>query len=452
METNDQTADAGAKLFSLILEDDVALASSYKRVLESLGYEVAICHRVIDARNMIRDRAPDLLLIDIDLPDGNGLDLMDELRNDTRGRFIVISGDTSQRAAIKSIRHRAVELLIKPVSLQVLRERLGQDVDKVNTQRRIDNNNNNNTESDCWIAHGKNHALSLVRTAISYCAERSRGHALITGESGVDKPGVARYIHQRGRRSGRCVVVDCSAETGVTGMIRMFGQEDPDTGDVLHEGYIDQAAAGTLVLDYVEQLPANLQSRLLPLLDTGNFKRIGGLQGAAATLSIVGIAREAGTADVDDTPLRSDFLFRLAQTTLSVPNLRQCGDDILVIAQFLLARASVGRSDTPVFSEQAQVRIRRTSWLRNIRELQSAIERSVADTVKGAEVELTDEVLGESTAATESDIDQWIGTSVWEMERQLLHATLAHFDGDKELTSRTLGVSLKTLYNRMNAY
>jgi len=432
----------------LVLEDDEALASGYKRVLESLGYEVAVCHRVIDARTLIRDRAPDLLLIDIDLPDGNGLDLMDELRNDTRGRFIVISGDTSQRAAIKSIRHRAVELLIKPVSLKVLQERLGQDVGKVNAYRHTDNH----IDSDCWIVHGKNHALSLLRTAISYCAERSRGHALITGESGVDKPGVARYIHQRGRRSGSCVVVDCSAEQGLTGMIRMFGQENPDTGKVVHEGYIDQAAAGTLVLDYVEQLPANMQSRLLPLLDTGYFKRVDGRQGAAATLSVVGIARETGTADVDETPLRSDFLFRLAQTTLSVPNLRQCGEDVMSIAQFLLSRASVERSDDPVFSEQAQLLIRRNPWLRNIRELQSAIERSVADTADGAEVELSYEVLSESTDATGSDIDRWIGTSVWEMERQLLHATLAHFDGDKELTSRTLGVSLKTLYNRMNAY
>ena len=448
MQTWPDNTITSAKPFSLVLEDDEALASGYQRVLESLGYEVAVCHRVIDARTLIRDRAPDLLLIDIDLPDGNGLDLMDELRNDTRGRFIVISGDTSQRAAIKSIRHRAVELLIKPVSLKVLRERLGQDVGKVNALRHTDHH----TEADCWIVHGQNHALSLVRTAISYCAERSRGHALITGESGVDKPSVARYIHQRGRRPGSCIVVDCSAEQGLTGMIRMFGQENPDTGELVHEGYIDQAAAGTLVLDYVEQLPATMQSRLLPLLDTGYFKRVDGRQGAAATLSIVGIARETGTADVDETALRSDFLFRLAQTTLSVPNLRQCGDDVTSIAQFLLSRASVERPDDLVFSEQAQLLIRRTPWLRNIRELQSAIERSVADTADGAEVELSNEVLGESADTTGSDIDRWIGTSVWEMERQLLHATLAHFDGDKELTSRTLGVSLKTLYNRMNAY
>ncbi len=447
MKAKDNKVKDSVKPFSLVLEDDETLAGGYKRVLASLGYDVQVCHRVVDARNVIRDRAPDLMLVDIDLPDGNGLDLMDELRNDTRGRFIVISGDTSQRAAIKSIRNQAVELLLKPVSLETLRERLRQD-DPVDNRAAA----TAGLEHDCWITQGQHHALSALRTAISFSAERSRGHALITGESGVDKPGVARYIHHRGRRAGRCVIVDCSAEQGETGMIRLFGQQNPDTGAILHKGYIDQAAAGTLVLDYVEQLSADMQSRLLPLLDTGYFRRVGAQQGAEATVALIGIARESGTTDVDDSALRSDFLFRLAQTSLPVPNLRQCGDDVIPIAQQLLAVAARGRSDKPAFSADALKLIRQSAWLRNIRELNSAIERSLAATPEGVEIQLSAAVLGETTDTAQSDIEKWVGTSVWEMERQLLHATLAHFDGDKERTSQTLGVSLKTLYNRMNAY
>jgi DNA-binding NtrC family response regulator len=287
---------------------------------------------------------------------------------------------------------------------------------------------------------------------MSYSAERSRGHVLITGEPGVDKPAVARAIHERGRRTGKCLIVDCTSESGRMGLIRLFGQEDPDSGAVLHRGYIEQAAAGTLVLDHVETLPVEMQARLLPFLDSGTFRRVDGKQGAEATLSVIGIARDSGTTDVDETALRSDFLFRLAQTTLAVPNLRQCREDVQAIADFLLADNAGERDESRSFSDASRRLLAGVTWKRNVRELRSVIEQAVAATPTGQAIELEhfcDKALSGDSA---SDIEPWIGTTVWEFERQLLHATLAHFDGDKEATARTLGVSLKTLYNRMNAY
>lgn len=453
---------------SLVLEDDVTLARAYERVLKSLGYEVTIAHRVDAARAQIRDKGPDLMLIDIDLPDGNGLDLMEELRNDTRGRFVVISGDDSQRAAIKSIRSQAVELLIKPVDLASLRKLLGPaelgggsnasqaagDIASA-SQARADMPTTlagSTAVKTGWFQVGDHHALSALRTTMSFSAERSRGHALITGEPGVDKPSVARAIHERGRRTGQCLVIDCSDEAGPLGMVRMFGQEDSQTGDVLHRGYIEQAAAGTLILDHVEKLPVDMQSRLLPFLESGSFRRVDGSHGAEATLSVIGIARDSGTTDIDETSLRSDFLFRLAQTTLAVPNLRQCRDDIQAIADWLLAEASAQRDDELQFSAASRELIANAVWKRNVRELRSVIEQAVAATQPGDEVQVDREQTDTSGNESDSEIGQWVGTTIWEMERQLLNATLLHFDGDKEKTARTLGVSLKTLYNRMNAY
>lgn len=438
---------------SLVLEDDVALASAYRRILESLGYEVALAHRVDEARAIIRDTAPELILVDIDLPDGNGLDLMDELRNDTRGRFVVISGDDSQRAAIKSIRNQAVELLLKPVDLASLRSRLAQANGGRPGDRKGSNSNGAGTSRQtCWIHVGNHHALSTLRTAMSYSAERSRGHALVTGEPGVDKIAVARAIHDRGRRAGRCLIVDCNDEHGPTGLIRLFGQEDPSSGEILHRGYIDQAAAGTLILDHVEKLPLDIQSRLLPFLDSGVFRRVDGKLGAEATLAVIGVARDSGTTDVDETTLRSDFLFRLAQTTLAVPNLRQCRDDIQAIADFLLEEASGKSSEELSFTTGSRNILANATWKRNVRELRSVIEQAVATAPSGGAIDI-EHFSGDSLRSdSKSDIEKWVGTTVWEFERQLLNATLAHFDGDKETTARTLGVSLKTLYNRMNAY
>ncbi len=453
MDIKSEKSLSTSKPTSLVLEDDVTLARAYQRILESLGYDVAVAHRVDEARALIRDKAPELLLIDIDLPDGNGLDLMEELRNDTRGRFIVISGDDSQRAAIKSIRNQAVELLLKPVDLASLRQRLTPlAAGSVDRDRPESSMGTKVGGKAGWIHVGTHHALSALRTAMSYSAERSRGHALITGETGVEKTSVAHAVHERGRRAGQCLVIDCSDEQGEIGMVRIFGQEDPKTGEILHRGYIEQAAAGTLVLDHVEKLPSVIQSRLLPFLDSGSFRRVDGVRGAEATLSVIGIARSSGTTDVDETSLRSDFLFRLAQITLAVPNLRQCRDDIQSIADSILAHSAGKRIGDIVFSEASKSRIANATWRRNIRELRSIIEQSVAATNPGEAVEILLDEAHSVATEPESEIDKWVGTTIWEFERQLLNATLAHFEGDKEKTSRTLGVSLKTLYNRMNAY
>lgn len=453
MENTLENAYGSSKPSSLVLEDDITLARAYQRILESLGYNVAVAHRVDEARALIRDKAPELLLIDIDLPDGNGLDLMEELRNDTRGRFIVISGDNSQRAAIKSIRNQAVELLLKPVDLASLRARLSPMAAGRSAGEAPQSSGSLAAGGKVgWIHVGTHHALSALRTAMSYSAERSRGHALITGETGVEKPSVAQAIHERGRRTGQCLLIDCSDEQGEIGMVRIFGREDPETGEILHRGYIEQAAAGTLVLDHVEKLPPEIQSRLVPFLDSGSFRRVDGVRGAEATLSVIGIARSSGTTDVDETSLRSDFLFRLAQITLAVPNLRQCRDDIQTIADSILAHSLGEKSGDRVFSAASRHRIANATWRRNIRELRSVIEQAVAVTGPGEEVEIVLDNAHLSTAEPESEIDRWVGTTIWEFERQLLNATLTHFDGDKEKTAKTLGVSLKTLYNRMNAY
>lgn len=432
---------------ALVLEDDDSLASAYSRILTTLDYEVVQVGTVAEARTAIRNHAPDLVLVDIDLPDGNGLNLMEELRNDVRGRFLVISGDASQRALVKSIRHRAVELIRKPIRLDELRARL--TVIKAEASVSV---NALHQDADCWIYHGDNPALKSLRTAMSYCAERSRGHALILGDAGVEKPTIAVALHHRGRRHGACVVVDCSVNHGNTEFVRFFGQEDAETGTVTHSGYLEQAAAGTLVLDYVEHLSDQLQSRLLPFLTSGRFKRINGKTAVEATVSVVGIARRGSTADVDESDLKSDFLIRLAQHVLAVPNLKQCRDDLIRIADYLLMQASVQRLDSPRLSLASRDFVSGFAWDNNVRQLRSVIERTLATTAPEHLVEIDRQCCAETVATEESDIAPWVGTTIWEMERQLLIATLDSFDGNKDRTAQALGISLKTLYNRINSY
>lgn len=432
---------------ALVLEDDVASAKAYKRMLEALGYTVRLTHCIADARIVIRSMVPDIMLIDIGLPDGNGLDLMEELRNDTRGRFIVISGDKSQQAMIKSIRHRAVEVLHKPVDLAQLRNKLcirrGSPSDALEDEL---------SAKPCWIYHGDHHSLVALRTIMSYSAERSKAHALIVGEPGLDKPAIARELHRRGRRSGRFIVVDCQEVQDDAAVVRFFGEENPETGAIMHLGYLEQVVAGTLVLDYIEHLSEEIQARLLPLLDSGSFRRVNGKDGVKATLAMVGIARDKKSVDIDESALRSDFMFRLMQNTLVVPSLVQCRQDIVRIAEHLLQTAAVDLPDCYHFSDAARQYIQSQAWPHNVLELRNAIKKALASTKPGQPVELSKTAVEICDSAIEPDISAWVGSSVWEMEKQLLLSTLAHFDGDKERAARTLDVSLKTLYNRMNSF
>ena len=463
---------------ALVLEDDEHLASAYGKLLKSLGYQVRIAHRVAHARAFIRDRSPDLILVDVTLPDGNGLDLMDELRNDTRGRFVVISGDESQLAAIKSIRNRAIDHLVKPVTLEQLKAML-QVPDEVaigpGTPRgsssqtaasaRGANNEANHTrpnpdkqaagESSCWINAGECQELNTLRLAMSVAAGRLRGHALILGQPGVEKPAVARELHKRSRRAGRLVMVDCSAEQGMAGLDRLFGTEDPSTKEVLLPGLIEQAAGGTLVLDYVEQLPVEAQSKLTSVLDSGYYKRMHAHSASQSNVAVVAIARKSNTDDVDETSLRTEFLFRLAEITLKVPSLKQCRPSVTAIAQTLLNDIAKRERRQLEFDTSTLEYLETSEWSGNVRELRSAIARAVARADRGQPIHMEAPLLSNTDGSVDSAADRqiapWVGKTIAEMEQQLLLATLAHFEGDKQLTAKTLRISLKTLYNRMKA-
>ena len=467
---------------AVVLEDDENLATAYGKLLKSLGYQVRLAHRVSHARAFIRDRSPDLILVDITLPDGNGLDLMNELRNDTRGRFVVVSGDESQLAAIKSIRHRAIEQLVKPVTLEQLKRVLkvsdkkaaiqdscnkpstktpGADSRNRTSSKQLAYDKQRSSGSSCWINAGECQELSTLRSAISVAAGRLRGHALIMGQPGVEKPAVARELHRRSRRAGKLVLVDCSAEQGSAGMERLFGKEDPTTQEVLLRGLIEQAAGGTLVLDYIEQLPVEAQSKLTSVLDSGYYKRMYAQTASQTNVAVVAIARKSNTHDVDETSLRTEFLFRLAEISLKVPSLKQCRTSSMSIAEALLSDIAKRERRALEFEASATAYIEKGEWLGNVRELRSAIARAVAHTERGQPVQMgvsmpgdtfgSDDTAESRDSAAERQIAPWVGKTIAEMEQQLLLATLSHFDGDKRLTANTLQISLKTLYNRMKA-
>lgn len=453
---------------AVVLEDNVELATNYQQVLMSVGYETTLAHNISDARLSIRDCSPELILIDIELPDGNGLDLMDELGASTRGRFIVISGNDTQRAAMKSIRHQAVELLIKPVSIEHLRQCLTPPVSSINMTSANDCSNNvdkasasdddniskNSQYPGFWIDYGSGSALKNLRIAASLSAERRRGHALICGPAGVDKLSVARAVHYRSRRLGECVVVDCASEQDDSARTRFFGSMDSGSGKTNHKGYLEQAKGGTLVLQNIQYLPSSIQSALMAFLDSGQFRPVDAVSSIRLVVAVVGITDEL--SDNDNSPthgLRTDFVFRLAQVRLNVPGLSECVGDIESIACFILSTLVPTGEEAVQFSKNALEKIARTQWHGNIRELRSAIGDALTHHQHGQQLELCH--YPSETASGQSDgvaINRFVGSSVWDFEKQLILGTLEHHAGDRKVAAKVLGISLKTLYNRLNSF
>ena len=440
------------------------LAKAYGRVLESLNYTTTLVHRISDARTCIRDLSPELILVDIELPDGNGLDLMSELGASTRGRFIVISGDDSQRAAIKSIRNRAVQILVKPVSLELLRQCLnsvpeeGVKAEHASFSEAGDTLSLQRVGEDYpgfWIDHGNSSALRELRIVASLSAERRRGHALIRGEEGLDKCSVGQAVHYRSRRIGECVVVDCATQTDEATIIHFFGSVDPLTQQPTHRGFVEQARGGTLILENVHCLSDNMQSALNSFLDSGQFRPVNSTQSMSVVVAVLGTTGDALPTEEgasEEYRMRSDFMFRLAQLTLEVPNLSQCVGDLVAIASFLLKACAASTNQSVRFSSKTLEKIKRAQWPGNIRQLRRAIVDSLAQHESGDTLELISDQSGTWLDAHRAPIKSYVGTSTWEFERQLIMGTLDFHQGDRKAASKTLGVSLKTLYNRLNAY
>ncbi|MFK7857439.1 MAG: sigma-54-dependent transcriptional regulator [Granulosicoccus sp.] len=442
-----------SRKLALVIEDDQTLSRAYQRVLVDLGYRVEISNNIADARLMIRDMAPVLILVDIELPDGNGLDLMDELRNSTRERFIVISGNSTQRAAIKSIRHRAVKFVTKPVSLSELKLLVGEaitnDSDVVDLSGITTQTTATDTPEyeDSWINHGNSPALVELRTAISFSAELRKGHALIVGEPGLEKRSIAIELHKRSRRSGKIVFMDCANQTDKNLQREMFGLNSNQDRSAMDQGCIGTAAGGTLVLDNVDKLSDEMQSVLSLFLDTGIFKQPDSEQGYKAIVAVLGIVSDQGKPDC----LRTDFVARLSKVTLNVPSLRECASDIPAISNWLLA--TIKHKETDYFMPGSMLsQMREARWPGNISELRNAIQGAVDHATIAGSSENKLHLPKKLQQHRWEPLTEMVGLTLRDFGKQLIVATLAHHQGDKAKTAQTLGISLKTLYNRLNTH
>ena len=309
---------------------------------------------------------------------------------------------------------------------------------------------------------GRLYGNSLAMRTVYQMVEKvapTEASVLLIGESGTGKELVANAIHdESAARAGAFVAINCGAFSPHLIEAELFGYErGAFTGAVRsHRGCFERASGGTLFLDEITEMPLELQIKLLRALETGCFYRVGGEQELSVNVRIIAATNRDPNQAVAQGRLREDLLYRLAVFPLPLPPLRARGPDIELLAQHFLDELNAPTASAKVFSAAARDYLARHTWPGNVRELKNAVQRAfiMADTEVNFEpAEQTPIAMRDKAIAPAgSSLHFAIGTPLETIEREVIVATLEHCRGRKRETAQLLGVSLKTLYNRLNEY
>jgi len=441
---------------ALLVDDDPDFLASLELLVEREGFQCRTALTLHQAKVALGEGLPDAVLIDLSLPDGNGLEFLCEQGALDGPEVIVITGHASVESAVEALRNGATDYLVKPVDRARLKSCLAQVARTRALKRQVSDLRGELLELgrfDQMI--GRSPPMLRVYELIQRVAPTDAS-VLISGESGVGKELVAQTIHKLSRREGRpLLALNCGAMPANLVESELFGHERGSfTGaERRHQGAFERAAGGTLFLDEITEMPVELQVRLLRVLEARSFHRVGGSEPIAADVRILASTNREPHAAVAAGLLREDLFYRLNVFPIRLPPLRERGDDVLLLAESMLAELNREQGTEKHWSSAALEELRSRAWKGNVRELRNLVSRAyiLGETELGPET-LASTAVPELPAARPGAIEITIGVPISEAERRLIEATLEQCNGDKAQAARTLGISVKTLYTRLNLY
>src|ERR1700730_6568993 len=281
---------------------------------------------------------------------------------------------------------------------------------------------------------------------------------LLTGASGARKEWAAQSIHEcSARRDGPFVAINCGAIPAGLIEAELFGYEKGSfTGAVrAHAGVFERAQGGTLLLDEVTEMPLDMQTRLLRVLETRKFYRVGASLEFLSDVRVIASTNRCPLQAVQNGQLREDLLYRLAVFPIDLPPLRSRGNDVDLLAEHFLAELNAQGRTQKRLSALARMTLKQHTWPGNVRELKNCIERAFIlgdQTLELAPLIQNPAARNGDAAADRERLEIRVGSRIYNMERSLIEATLDYFKGNKRRSADALGCSLKTLYNKLNGY
>jgi two-component system response regulator AtoC len=445
-----------SRLSVLIVEDDADFRASLVALVGREGHATREAGTLARAREALAEAAPDVVLLDLVLPDGDGLALLEDEELGGLTEFVVMTGHAAVESAIAALRKGALDYLSKPLDRSRLKTIL-MNVERTHGLKREVSALRGELRGLGRFGPmvGRSKAMQGVYDLIARVAP-TESTVFVIGESGTGKELVAETVHRLSARKARpFLALNCGAMSASLIESELFGHEKGSfTGaDRRRRGYFEEASGGTLFLDEITEMPIELQVKLLRVLETGAITRVGATAPTAVDVRVVTASNRDPQAAVKEGTLREDLLYRLNVFPIHLPPLRQRGEDLELLSQFFLDGVNEREGTAKRLSETAVRRLHQLDWRGNVRELRNVIERAaiLADSVIDAEL-LPEPDPRRVSDAAKATLQVRVGSSIADVERRLILATLEEFEGDKKRASEVLGISLKTLYNRLNVY
>jgi DNA-binding NtrC family response regulator len=442
---------------ALLVDDDADAAETMAMLIANEGFTVATAGTLRDARRQLALQEPDIVLLDLMLPDGSGMELFNDAKALPNAELVLITGHASLDTSIQAFRLGAADYLVKPMSLKQLQGVLSR-VTKPSALKAAAGDMASQLEHEGHFGAlwGTSPPMRKVYEQIARVAGTAVS-VFITGESGSGKEIVARTVHDLSRRrSGPFLAVNCGAISPHLIESEIFGHEKGSfTGaDRQHLGFFERTNGGTLFLDEVTEMPLDLQVKLLRVLETGTFMRVGSTQVQEADVRLIAATNRNPLQAVAAGKLREDLMYRLNVFPIHLPPLRERAEDVPLIARHFLEQIGEREGAAKRFAPEVLQRLSEHRWAGNVRELRNVVYRAYVMTP--GETIVDDCLPGSPGTQAPSEgpptLTIRVGTPLAEVERQLTLATLEHFGRHKEKTAATLGISLKTLYNRLKDY
>jgi len=437
----------------LVVEDDQSMNYLLRMALKEEGYEVNGAFSLRESYEEISSEVYDVILLDLKLPDGNGMELIDEMsKSVVDTRIIVLTAHGTINTAVEAVKKGAYNFITKPFEMEKLLIEIKRAIETINLLRENADLKSLTSESLDWIV-GESDTIKEVKEKIRTVSSLDI-EVLITGESGTGKELVAHAIHYLSPRKKKpFIAINCGAIPEDLMESELFGYEKGAfTGAISSKpGKFELANDGTLFLDEIGELPKNAQVKLLRVLEDHKVERVGSTRSRDVDVRIISATNRNLEEEMKKGTFRDDLYYRIKVFTIEMPPLRERKEDIPLLLNYFLNRysAELGKDVRKVSPEVARV-FQTYDFPGNIRELQNILKSAIVscqtDTISPGDLPR-----GLDKGKT-MDIDVPVGLPLKEIEKAVIIKTLKHFKGDKAKTARALNMSLSSLYNKINQW